>query len=525
MPTETLRPNGVGAYSGNTPVGDTPNWECCDDVTPDELATRVETISPGAVGWVLDTYQAPDSGYSDWNVLKVTIWVRARKSSSEPVQPTARTCIRTHSLQYYSSELTLSTSWGNFSKEYVNNPNTSQPWSISEVNDLQIGVSLKGGIDQGQDAGWAQCTQVYAIVDYTMLRTFTATVGLVAGAVLRDIWKTFEVALGLVSKGIRGFGKSYSAMIGVVSSIWKTRGVFKTLYPGLLGILGTVAFDAKHELEEMLTTAAGLVSSLMRTGGVSRSALVTIGLVTNIKKGISRAISISVGLVSIRVVSWVQVIITTLGLFVLRQRGLLQVISVTIGIALVREALVVHLRTLRTSVSLVNSFARKIIIQRSLEALSGLSPIFSRYFTTVYAIAVGLTSTFARRINSVKIISVLLGFATTLGRATTFIRVRTAQIGIAPLGEFLYIYVKTFIIRLGQVVTRSIETGKVRLLIAKCGLGLAFRYLVHSAGFKSLVFDRVAYTISFWYGFKSLVFNRVVHAVKYLGREIIFRKE
>jgi len=54
--------------------------------------------------------------------------------------------------------------WDNYSQTWSTNPATSQPWTWTEIDALQAGVRLH---DDGD--GYAQCTQVYAEINYTPL--------------------------------------------------------------------------------------------------------------------------------------------------------------------------------------------------------------------------------------------------------------------------------------------------------------------------------------------------------------------
>lgn len=80
---------------------------------------------------------------------------------------TFRTVLRTYSTNYYGTTFSPSnTSYQDISTVYTVNPNTGQPWTITELNALQVGVDLKSHSAGSENFGtW--CTQVYAEVDYT----------------------------------------------------------------------------------------------------------------------------------------------------------------------------------------------------------------------------------------------------------------------------------------------------------------------------------------------------------------------
>ncbi|MCG8608688.1 hypothetical protein MJD09_27335 [bacterium] len=154
---DTLRPTGSGAYSSNTDVGCSSNWQCVDEVTADEDVTYVR--AGGEESWKTDTYQTED-GSGTGTVDSVIVHIRVRRTDSEQY---TRTVVYLSGTRYYGASTYLSSSsYTNFSTTYVNNPDTSSPWTWSEVDAMQIGVRLYIDEDNGP-----RCTQVWAQVFYT----------------------------------------------------------------------------------------------------------------------------------------------------------------------------------------------------------------------------------------------------------------------------------------------------------------------------------------------------------------------
>lgn len=152
--TETLRPNGPGSKTRLSPNGDTPNWKCVDDITPDDDATFVDKYG-STYFW--DLYTLSDFSKSG-TINKITLYYRCDYNGADgwciPL-------IRVSGIDFYGSEVTLIDDWVTYSYTWVKNPNTNSPWSITDVNQLEAGIGLYGGYDS-----LARCTQIYVVVDY-----------------------------------------------------------------------------------------------------------------------------------------------------------------------------------------------------------------------------------------------------------------------------------------------------------------------------------------------------------------------
>jgi hypothetical protein len=154
MATLYLRPNANGDVIQLTPYGATYNWDCVDDVTPDDTATFV---SPSAGAWSKDLYQLQDtsiSGTINW----IKVWVRCYGVNGQ-----GYTTLRTYNTDYNGSAFNIGPSWANYYTQYNTNPYTGSAWTWAEINALQAGVGLLAPDDKSA----ACCTQVYIEVDYT----------------------------------------------------------------------------------------------------------------------------------------------------------------------------------------------------------------------------------------------------------------------------------------------------------------------------------------------------------------------
>jgi hypothetical protein len=157
----TLRPNGVGHVTFLSVSGATDNYEAVDEVTYD-TSTYVYRIQSGAY-WGVDYYQTENApAISSSTINSVTIKFRGIKNAGLGVE--GRTQIYTYSQYINGDATTLGSSYANvYSQEYLTNPYTGEAWTWTEINDMEIGVGLKGFMvaDEGR------VTQLWAEVNYT----------------------------------------------------------------------------------------------------------------------------------------------------------------------------------------------------------------------------------------------------------------------------------------------------------------------------------------------------------------------
>jgi len=155
--TETIRPN---AY------GDVNDWNLVDSIYYDAL----NDLNDSTYIW-LDNVTSPDqllnlenptfSDISDVN--SVTIWFRAYATGTGASEKIA-SLIKTSGTTYEGSSQTITRgSWNNYSETYNDNPYTSVAWTKGEIKNLQSGIRLK------TDGEMLNCSEVWVIVDFTLL--------------------------------------------------------------------------------------------------------------------------------------------------------------------------------------------------------------------------------------------------------------------------------------------------------------------------------------------------------------------
>ena len=149
--SETLRPMGSGTYTDLTSSGCSSNWQCVDEATADEDATYV--IGSGG-SWDTDTFATENSSIGTGTIDSVIVYVRCMGDNDHRI----KTAIKTNGSLYEGPDTNLTSTYTNYSSTYVTNPNTSSTWTWSEIDAIEIGVTIK---KEGR------CTQVWLEIYYT----------------------------------------------------------------------------------------------------------------------------------------------------------------------------------------------------------------------------------------------------------------------------------------------------------------------------------------------------------------------
>jgi len=154
-----LRPDGVGSTTRLTASGGcADNWECVDDITPDDNITMVQ--SQGG-NWRTDIYSLSSPWSNICNIYSVSVHCRALKAALWTVGR-AKLVLRTYGTDYEGPENTVSSSWTEYSSEWATNPATGLAWTWDEIEQLEAGLSLQ----TSSPASRVQCTQVWVDVAY-----------------------------------------------------------------------------------------------------------------------------------------------------------------------------------------------------------------------------------------------------------------------------------------------------------------------------------------------------------------------
>lgn len=140
------------------------HWKNLDDVTPDEDTTCVMSWDAAASWYKEDLYRIPNLPPSDRLIAGITVTARIRRQGGRTSTYIAKIILKTHGMVYRTNAMNLfPTYYVNRSWLHSTNPNTGLPWTLQEINDLQIGVASRFY----RGVGWssvAYITQVYVQV-------------------------------------------------------------------------------------------------------------------------------------------------------------------------------------------------------------------------------------------------------------------------------------------------------------------------------------------------------------------------
>ncbi len=157
----TLRPNAAGDETNiptQTPAS-TVHWDKVDEVVADEDTT---TVSNDTGTYQRDLYAIPNHDPEYFGVIaSVKVYVRFRHegAASAFAKPVIKIGGTVYEGDVYEN---TTTAYYNHSHTWATNPATSVAWTWSDIDSLQIGVSLKRG-----GSGNSICTQVYVEVAFT----------------------------------------------------------------------------------------------------------------------------------------------------------------------------------------------------------------------------------------------------------------------------------------------------------------------------------------------------------------------
>jgi hypothetical protein len=168
--TQTLRPNGPNSATGialSRSTGLNYNYEAVDEATADDTTYVYRSDKDVNDKYFTDLYDAQDfAGTGTINSVTVYALVKLAAIGDTGTNAGACTVIRTNSKTTTATTqlfTTVGTTWTTLSNSYTQNPQSGNDWTWTEINALQIGVSL---MENGKSYDM-RCTQVYAIVNYT----------------------------------------------------------------------------------------------------------------------------------------------------------------------------------------------------------------------------------------------------------------------------------------------------------------------------------------------------------------------
>jgi len=161
--TEILRPSANGSTIENTPSGEASNYACVDEASPDGDTTYVFSLAQTGGGGKKDTYTLTDSAIGTGTINSVTVFALCCHTPN--ATGSIKLVVRVNGVDYDNgSWIDVPTSvYTDYSYAWTVSPDTSAPWTWSEINALEAGLIAASATGTRR----LRCTQVFIVVDYT----------------------------------------------------------------------------------------------------------------------------------------------------------------------------------------------------------------------------------------------------------------------------------------------------------------------------------------------------------------------
>lgn len=152
--SETLRPNAVGTYTTWTASAGA-NWECVDEVTPDEDTTYVYTSAKNL--W--DSYNLQNSTGSG-TISNVRAYVRIRNLSVARL-PAIIPGLAIGGVARAGVQQEITTSYADYYSDWAQNPATLAAWTWADIDALEVAFRSRRATTE------FRVTTVWVVVKYT----------------------------------------------------------------------------------------------------------------------------------------------------------------------------------------------------------------------------------------------------------------------------------------------------------------------------------------------------------------------
>ncbi len=139
MAFSLLFPNAPGDTTTFNPVGDTPNWKCVDDYAgsdADLTYNSTFTTNSGDDLFNLQTLASIPVGEIITHVI-FYLYVRYNGGSAAQIIPK----VKIGGTVYNQSVINVTSAYAVYPYVYTFVPGTSSPWTVADVNNLQVGYS------------------------------------------------------------------------------------------------------------------------------------------------------------------------------------------------------------------------------------------------------------------------------------------------------------------------------------------------------------------------------------------------
>lgn len=161
---DLLRPNAEGDETNiDGVVGKPTHWEAVEDSSTGTYVINDTT------SWQRDLYNVGSLVGSGGTISKITAYILCMQEDySGGVTGRVKVAIKSgDTVAEGDLEMPAVGSWSTFSKEWAKNPDTDEDWTWEEIEDLQIGVNMKGGSLGPSPPYWMKCMRSWVVVEYT----------------------------------------------------------------------------------------------------------------------------------------------------------------------------------------------------------------------------------------------------------------------------------------------------------------------------------------------------------------------
>ncbi|MFC2001805.1 hypothetical protein ACFLUZ_04800 [Chloroflexota bacterium] len=135
------------------------HWDKVDDIPADDGDSYVYTTKKQ---YRTDLYMLTDHMEGEGNINGISVYFRFSGDGAN-----AKAAIKTYGQTHYGiQESQTGDTYTTKSYQWTTNPSTNSEWTWEEIDNLQVGVSLKA-----KKHGSAACTQVFVIIDYEIIIT------------------------------------------------------------------------------------------------------------------------------------------------------------------------------------------------------------------------------------------------------------------------------------------------------------------------------------------------------------------
>jgi len=311
--TEILRPNGVGdetAIDSQFPATGA-HWDKVNEAVADDASTTVLT----ATGiFERDLYTLPASSGSG-TISKITVFFRYLSANTAA---TAKASIKFGVTVSDGAEKTVAVAniWETFSQEWTLNPDDGEAWEWADIDALQIGVSIIGGVVPVPGA--SHCTQVYVEVEYDEQEGIERTTkkeiaGIVdvSPTIGRAITRAISAVVDAVPTINRKTLKAIASIVDVTATVVRTGGkivaggveitaiVGRVIHKTITATVSTVTSIPDRVITKAISAVVDVVPTVGRKTAKALSTVigVTATVVLRYRKPIASVVNASVTMV------------------------------------------------------------------------------------------------------------------------------------------------------------------------------------------------------------------------------------